>query len=216
MSALVKTLDTPGPMCQNVEDAARILDVLVGYDESDDATSINAFVPKREVASTTPFSDAIKSPVLNGRRIGVLKQVCGTHRGIRGVLDETLQKLDNAGVQLIDVEIPDLDQYVQSTSVYTLRSKADINEFCASREDLARIKIEDVFHANDYHECINLTGALVSADFHKNPHYSSKLEEMGRFQRAVAGIYAKYNLDAMIYPTCQVMPPKTKDILDMK
>ncbi|CZT15964.1 uncharacterized protein RCC_01804 [Ramularia collo-cygni] len=213
MSALVKTLDTPGPMCGNVEDAARILDVLVGFDESDSFTSINALAPRR---GDFPFSDAIVKPILQGRRIGVLRQVFGTHRGIRTLLDDTLHKLSLSGGKLIDVEIPDLDRYTQSTSVYTLRSKADINEFCASREDLAHIKIEDVYHSGEYHECINLTGALVSADFHKNPHYSAKLEEIGDFQRSVAGIYAKHDLDAIIYPTCQVLAPKTKDVLDME
>lgn len=215
MSALVKTLDTPGPMCTNVEDAARVLDVLVGFDKSDDATGINAFVP-RMGHSTTPFADAIREPVMQGRRIGVLRQVFGSHTGIRGVLDETLRRLSDEGVQLIDVEIPGLENFMQSTSVYTLRSKADINEFCSSREELKHIKIEDVYTSGDYHKCINLTGALVSADFHKNPHYSAKLEEMGAFQRQVAGIYAKYRLDAIIYPTCQVLPPKTKDILEMR
>lgn len=217
MSALVKTLDTPGPMCQNVEDAAKILDVLVGYDESDDFTSINAFAPRgADGSSNTTFSDAITKPVLSGRRIGVLRQVFGTHKGINGVLDETLRKLEESGVKLIDVEIPDMSKYTQTTSVYTLRSKADINEFCASREGLGHIKIEDVYNSGSYHKCINLTGALVSADFHKNPHYSAKLEEMGCFQRAVAAIYAKHNLDAIVYPTCQVLPPKTEDILNMK
>lgn len=218
MSALVKTLDTPGPMSKNVEDAAKILDVLVGFDESDDFTSINAFAPRGggDPSSTTPFSDAIAKPILKGRRIGVLRQVFGTHKGIRNVLDSTLKKLTAEGVKLIDVEIPDLHKYMQSTSVYTLRSKSDINEFCSRREELSHIKIEDVYNSGEYHECINLTGALVSADFHKNPHYSAKLEEIGCFQRAVAAVYAKHQLDAIIYPTCQLLPPKTKDILDMK
>lgn len=35
MSSLVKTQDTPGPMVKTVDDAARLLDVLVGFDENE-------------------------------------------------------------------------------------------------------------------------------------------------------------------------------------
>lgn len=126
-----------------------------------------------------------------------------------------LGNLDDAGCQLIEVEIPNLENFMQSTSVYTLRSRADINAFCASREELAHIRIEDVYTSGSHHRSINLTGALVMEDFSKNPLYAVKLEEMKAFQRDVVEIYEKFRLDAMVYPTCQVLAPKTRDILDL-
>lgn len=216
MSSLVLTQDTPGPMCRNVEDAARLLDVLVGFDERDEFTSVNALAGWRESGSaSTRFQDAVRQPVLEGKRLGVLREAFGSHAGINGVLSQTLLRLESAGTELIDVEIPDLDTFKSSTSIYGLRSKSDINAFCASQEGLKHIKIEELQEAGTYHKSLDLFELIVKGptDYHQGPHFSKALEEIGRFQRTVASLFAKHGLDAIVYPTCQVLAPKTEDVL---
>lgn len=214
MSSLVVTQDTPGPMCKTVEDAARILDVLVGFDEADDFTSINAFTGR--TASPTQFQDAIKQPFLEGKRLGVLRQAFGSHKGITSLLENTLRDLQSAGVELIDVEIPDLESLKEQTSVYILRSKQDINDFLASRDGLKHLTIEDLHAEGTYHKALDLINALVKgpSDPTKSLHFSVALLAIAKFQRTVASIFAKHNLDAIVYPTCQLLAPKTKDLLD--
>lgn len=214
MSSLVKTQDTPGPMCRTVEDAAKILDVLLGYDELDDFTSINALTGRS--ASATHFQDAIAQPFLEGKRLGVLRQEFGTHKGIQGRLDKTLTDLKSAGVELVDVEIPGLDDFKRLTAPYVLRSKADINEFCASKEGLKHIKLEDLYDRGIYHKGLDLIPSAVKGTikFDENPHYAKYLVKREEFQRKVASLFAKHSLDAIIYPTCKVLAPKTQQLLD--
>lgn len=129
--------------------------------------------------------------------------------------DKTLQALNTAGAELIDMSIPDLDHYKTASSAYVLRSKADINAFCASRPELSHIKLEDLHAAGAYHKALDLIDAIVKGptDYLKNPHYTEAMLVQAKFQRVVASVFARWQLDAVVYPTCQVLPPKTEDVL---
>ena len=214
MSALVETQDTPGPMAHTVEDAARVLDVIVGFDVRDPYTTINAMVPGSKFG--TCFQDAIKKPSLESKRIGVLRQAFGTHSGVQRVMEDTLKTLSASGAELIDVLILDLDYYKTFTSVYGTRSKADINTFLASRPALSHLKIEDLQARGDYHKALDLIDVIAQGpdDFTKDPDMAKRLLEQARFQRIVASIFAEERLDAIVYPTCQLLAPKTQDLLD--
>ena len=216
MSALVTPQDTPGPMTRSVEDAAKVMDVIVGFDERDPYTSLNAIAPLSD--SATPFQDAIKQSTLKRKRLGVLRQAFGSDKSVLQLLESTLKKLESAEAELVEVEIPDLEHYKTFTSAYVTRSKSDINGFLAARKDLSHLKIEDIHANGDCHKALDLIDAFVKgpSDFTMDSHYSKRLLEQGNFQRLVASIYAKLNLDAIIYPTCQLLAPKTKDILSAR
>lgn len=213
MSALVYNQDTPGPMTNSVEDAGKILDVIAGFDERDDFTSVNAIAPLRN--SPTPFQDAIAHPSLQGKRLGVLRQAFGTSKSINTILDRTITDLHTAGAELIEISIPNLSHYLSKSSAYVCRSKHDINTFLASRPDLSHLKLEDLHAKGEYHRALDLIDAVVKGpeNILKNPHYTEAMLVQTEFQRKVAGIFAREGLDAVVYPTCQVLPPKTEDIL---
>ena len=177
MSALVVTQDTPGPMTRTVTDAAKMLDVLVGFDENDSYTSINMLAAP--APSATPFEDVVKSPSLKGKRLGVLRDAFGTHDGILNVLSEALRSFKKAGAELCDVEIPDLDHYKAFTSFYATRSKHDINGFLSLRKQLSHLKIEDLQKEGIYHKALDLVDALVKGptDFMQSPHFGRRLSE---------------------------------------
>lgn len=216
MSALVVTQDTPGPMTNSVEDAARMLDVLVGYDEADEYTACNVMASNH--GSTTSFYDAVQGPSLKGRRLGVLRDAFGSQKGILRVMDTALEDFRKAGAELVDVTIPNLEHFIEFTSFYVTRSKSDINSFLSSRKELSHLKIEDLQKEGTYHKALDLINVLVKgpANFNRDPHFGERLGEQARFQRLVAAIFGKHKLDAIIYPTCQLVAPKTQDILDMR
>lgn len=118
MSALVESQDTPGPMTRSVDDAARMLDVMVGFDKADVYSSVNTIAPL--AASTTPFQDAIKEPSLQCKRLGVLRQAFGSDNSISGVMDKALESLRKRGAELVDVDVPDLDHYKTHSSAYVI------------------------------------------------------------------------------------------------
>lgn len=61
------TQDTMGPMTRTVADAARVLDVIAGYDHNDPITAYSVgHIP-------ASYSDALKPTALRGARIGILR-----------------------------------------------------------------------------------------------------------------------------------------------
>lgn len=83
-----------GPICRTVEDAARVLDVIAGYDPADELT---AFAIGR--TPEQPYASFAAERRLNGLRIGVLREY----------MDTTLfQTGDEESVRLVEAAIPEL------------------------------------------------------------------------------------------------------------
>jgi amidase len=75
------TQDTMGPMTRTVADAARVLDVIAGYDPNDPVTAYSVgHIPRS-------YTDALKPGALRGARIGVLRSRRDTSAGRRVTSD---------------------------------------------------------------------------------------------------------------------------------
>lgn len=102
-----------GPMTRRVEDAARLLDVMVGYDAEDPST---AWGVGRAPSS---FLDALDRDGLRGVRIGVIRESFGLgsepasedFAHVAEVFDRAVAELAEAGAVLVDpVVIPQLHE----------------------------------------------------------------------------------------------------------
>jgi Asp-tRNA(Asn)/Glu-tRNA(Gln) amidotransferase A subunit family amidase len=83
-----------GPICRSVADAAKILDVIAGYDSKDDMTVLS--VGRR---ASRPYASFATAQRLDGLRIGV----------VREYLNKTLfSKADEQSIDLVDRAIADL------------------------------------------------------------------------------------------------------------
>ncbi len=99
------TQDTMGPMTRTVADAARVLDVIAGYDPNDPVTAESVGrVP-------TSYLAALKPDALRGVRLGVLRQARDTSElgrdpegfaSVRAVFDRALDDLRAAGAVVVD------------------------------------------------------------------------------------------------------------------
>src|SRR5947209_95061 len=83
-----------GPLCRTVKDAARVLEVIAGYDPTDELT---AFSIGR--LPTEPYRSFADAPALNGMRIGVIREHMDKN---------AFNEADAAGVDLIERAISDL------------------------------------------------------------------------------------------------------------
>ena len=101
-----------GPMTRTVEDAARLLDVLVGYDPADSQSAFG--VGEAPPGGYTQFLD---SNSLQGARIGVLREPMGVDsqpdtddfRKVTEVFDRAIGELQTAGAEVVDpITIPNL------------------------------------------------------------------------------------------------------------
>lgn len=216
LSPLVKTQDTPGPMCRTVRDAALMLDILVGHDEKDPYTAAAAIAGPPRGGS---YASCLTEEVFSKARIGVLRSVYGEDSNpecasVKEVIEETLSKF-TTGTTLIDVEIPNLEHYLTFTSTYASRSRYDIDNFLSAHPHLKNISVSSIHASNSYHQALPLFHSLGTAITHpyQDPDYAARLDSRDDFQRLVISVMAQQNLDAIIYPSVQIPAPTIKDVV---
>jgi Asp-tRNA(Asn)/Glu-tRNA(Gln) amidotransferase A subunit family amidase len=214
MSSLVKPQDTSGPMTRTVEDAVRLLDVMVGYDAADDYTAAAVVAGQKE-----PYASALQDATLAGKRIGVLRQAFGDDSDPDGAkvnttIEQALAALRDAGAELIDITIDNLDDQVGFTSLYTTRSQSDMNEFVGARPDAGIPSMKFLIETKQYHEKLDLLEAIVAGPEQPtdDPHYVERLLAQTAFQRQVIGIMAQNRLDAVAFPDAKLPAPTREDI----
>ncbi len=88
--------DTPGPMTRTVRDAALIMDVIAAPDPSDPFST--AFT-QRPIRS---YLQDFASDALRGRRLGIVRDLCGTHPEVLKVFEQTVELLKTAGAEIMD------------------------------------------------------------------------------------------------------------------
>lgn len=217
LAPLVVRQDTPGPMTRTAEDMARLLDVIVGYDEADEWTGATAAVPR------TSFVDALDPNALEGARIGVLREAFGDEDNpeaapVTAVLEDALATMSDAGATLIDpVSLPDLDRQLQDTSLYVLQGKRDLNEFLADREDAPAGSIAEIEAAGGCHELVaDLFTEMLDGpeDPTTEPDYWEAVAAQGSLQRDVLRVHAEHDLDAVVFPDAPVLPPTEEQLSD--
>jgi Asp-tRNA(Asn)/Glu-tRNA(Gln) amidotransferase A subunit family amidase len=212
-SPLVHFQDTPGPMARSVRDLARLLDVLVGYDPQDPYTC--AATLARDAGNYEKLLDGSE---MDGIRIGVLKQAFGPNddysRPVNDVIHALLQRLGERGVELVDVEIPDLQEWIEQTSLYIQQSKYDLNRFMATRSPGAPRSFEEIYEKRWFHPLNDLFHNLAAGPDDPDEaegYYKQRLAQ-AEFQRLILNLYAGHRLDFLLYPDVKVLPPTYDDL----
>lgn len=214
MSPLVVFQDTAGPMTRTVKDAAILLDALVGYDPRDEYTT--AYLIAGHKGSYTQFLD---KSALKGARIGVVKNAFGSDSdaeaaAVNKVIRAAIQDMKKAGASIVPIEIPDLMTHIINTSLYLTHSRHDINKFLAARPDLPTRSLEEIERKKAYHPVLDLLDSIFKGPEkpEDDPEYFQKLAARDAFQRLVVGMFGASKLDAMCFPSIQVLPPRKADV----
>jgi Asp-tRNA(Asn)/Glu-tRNA(Gln) amidotransferase A subunit family amidase len=215
MSPLVTPQDTPGPMARTAEELAVVLDVVVGYDPADEDTAVT------ELASDESYVDGLAADALEGARIGVLRDAFGDADDpdagpVTRRVDAAIETMADAGAEIVEpVSIPDLEAHLDVTSLYIAQSKRDLDEFFANRPDGPIDSVSELYDSNQYHEVLDLFVGIAEdglEDPEDDPEYWRKVAGQAAFQRDVLGVYAEHDLDALVCPDVQVIPPLAEAI----
>lgn len=217
-SPLVVFQDTAGPMARTVTDAALLLDAMVGYDPKDEYTTAASIANHQG-----SYADAMDVNSLKNARLGVVRNAYGPNDNtesaeVNQIIDSALEQAKSAGAELIDVEIPDMMEHITETSLYGSHSRHDINEFLASRKNMPIKSLEEIKEKGLFHPVLDLLIDIFEGPVNPEdePDYFKKLAARDKFQRLVAGIVAKNNLDALVFPCIQILPPSKQDVRDGK
>jgi Asp-tRNA(Asn)/Glu-tRNA(Gln) amidotransferase A subunit family amidase len=195
-SYLVIPQDTVGPMARTVEDARRVFSVIAGYDPADPYS----------VAATIARPPA-EAGSLSGARIGLVTNALGDDPGVRELIAAAARALENAGAQVEEVELPDLFDHLVATSMYTDRSKHDLDRFIAELPGAPIPNLRTAYENGQYDRRLDLMDAIMDGpeDPDHDPEYLARFAARHEFALLVTNVMAPF--DALAYPSVQVPPP---------
>jgi amidase len=211
-SPLVHFQDTPGPIARTVRDLAKLLDVIVGYDGKDAFTAAAAStVNAGRYESGLELTD--KAAVY---RVGILENAFGPDteadsKVVNDVVRSTIGQLSSDDrVEITGgIELSDLPQWVKDTSLYTVQSKQDIGNFLAQRDNAPMKSFMEIYESNAFHPLNDLFHDIANGpeDPEDDADYYRKRTRQEEFRRRVVNLMAQHNVDFLLYPVVQVLPP---------
>jgi len=194
------TQDEAGPITRTVEDAARMLDVMAGYDPDD---PITAFGVPRIPRTYTTF---LNRDALKGARIGVLTEYFGresVHQDVNAVTEDAIGNMSKAGATIVRITIPGLDLLTRNIQVSEFETKIAFDKYLASLGPRAPVRTLDEFIAGGgFHSSLKAgleTDARV-IDGLNQPEYKNRLLHRQELRQAVMTVIAANRLDAILYP----------------
>ncbi|GAB3843354.1 amidase [Nesterenkonia populi] len=213
-SPLVHFQDTPGPIARTVEDAARLLDVLAGFDPADEYTSVSAGTETGRYAESLAEAEP-----LDEARLGVLASAFGPEdpdsSPVNQVIRTAVDTIRGAGAAITPgIEIENLYGWIEETSVYTEISKHDLTRFLAARGHRGINSFEDVYNSGVFHRENDLfhdiTGAADVPE--ENFAYLNGRMKQDALRRHALTLMGRHKVDFLIYPSVQVPSPTHEEL----
>ena len=137
------TQDEIGPITRTVEDAARMLDVMAGYDPADPGTAFSA----GHVPAT--FTASLDANGLRGARIGVLTDFFGkdpVHQEVNRVVESAVAAMRGLGAIVEPFSVPNLEALTLDLGVTNFELRPAFDAYLASLGPRAPIKTLDELH----------------------------------------------------------------------
>jgi amidase len=200
--------DVGGPMTRTVTDAARVLDVVAGFDAADTAT---VHSQGRVPANYASYLDA---GALRGARIGVVRRFITTpttDTAVVNLFDAALRDLQRAGAVLIDpVALPVLDS-VRVPLCSTFRE--DLEDYLRTRPGVPQT-LDAIVESGRYHVTVApRLEALARDTTRRDPtRCAAAAQARARFREGVRAVLQKHRLDALVYPTWSNPPRMIGDL----
>jgi Asp-tRNA(Asn)/Glu-tRNA(Gln) amidotransferase A subunit family amidase len=190
-SYLVIPQDTVGPMARTVTDAARVFDAIAGYDPND-PYSVAALSSAR-----------VEPTTLAEPRIGLVTNALGDDPEVKRLITQAVATFEHVE----EVEIPDLFDHILATSMYTDRSKHDLDRFLSELDDPPIRRLKEAYESGRYDTRLDLMDAIMDGpdDPDSDPDYLKRFAARHEFTLAVSNVLAPF--DALAYPSVQIPPP---------
>ena len=205
---LALTFDTGGPIARNVYDIAACLGVMTGIDPGDSATL------KSKGKYLTDYTQFLKAGSLKGARIGVARDFMGEDPETDRVIEDALVTLKKLGAVIVDpVKYPDyLLQARQGLSsvISQAEFKAQIADYLKTLkpgypktlDDLAAKANDPAFGYRSPQKAFAFKySASVALDLNDPVYLAAKNEGLAMVKSTILALFAKYRLDAIVYPT---------------
>jgi amidase len=212
IAGLGRSFDHAGPMCETVEDCARVLDVIAGEDGLD---------PRQGAVLTEDYLESLSADPADVT-VGVVEEGFGHDVGEQGVDDavrDALAAFEDAGATVTEVSVPmhrDGLWIWNAIAIEATAATVDAEGVGHYRKGLYDTQFADAFgrarraQADDYLTTLKLTLVLGQylADEYRG-HYYAKAQNLGR-KLAEAYDEALADVDVLAMPTT----PQTAHAVD--
>ncbi len=194
------TQDEAGPIVRTVEDAARMLDVIAGYDPAD---PITAFGVGRIPAS---YTESLDPGGLDGARIGLVLDLVGEeaiHAEVNVVLDDAITTMRQAGATVVHLRVPGFDDLTRDIALSDFEFKIAFNRYLASLgADAPVSSLAEFIRRGEFHPPLRpgLEADENIRDGLADREYRNRLLRREELRQAVMTVMAENQLDAVLYP----------------
>jgi Asp-tRNA(Asn)/Glu-tRNA(Gln) amidotransferase A subunit family amidase len=199
---LALTQDIAGPLARTVTDLAIALDVTVGPDPSDPATSVLS-------GRTLPrFRESLSRDALRGVRLGLfLPYFRNADADVADTVRAAARAMRALGAEVIDVPFVEFDSLIAGSAVILLETKHDLQDYLA-RTPTAPVKsLSDIIRSGLFHAALegrHRIGDTVSA--RDSESRRRVLAKQAVVRARIIALMDSLRLDALVYPTMTRRP----------
>jgi Asp-tRNA(Asn)/Glu-tRNA(Gln) amidotransferase A subunit family amidase len=199
------TQDEIGPITRTAEDAARLLDVMVGFDPKD---PITAFGVGRTPRS---YTDQLRGNALRGARIGVMTNMFGTeerHQEVNRVMEKVISTMQSKGATIIRFNLAAYDTLQSIVANSRWEAHTAMDAYFASLGPNVPVRTFDQLVASRTatpEVQTTLEAELAIVDGLNNPQYKDNTLNREKLRLALSAKMAELNLDAILYPLQKVL-----------
>ena len=202
-----------GPMCRSVADAARLLDVMVGYDPADPVTARGVGqVPES-------YAAGLDADGLKGARIGILREPMGfasepesgDFARVDAVFSRAVEDLAACGAELVDpVAIPDLVELLATRVNDRAEEDASFREYVSGLADPPFSSRDEAMASPLFAETGRGVRVRWAADASAEAHRASLMARERLMTNLLAGM-ADHALDAIVHKAVEHQPTPIED-----
>ncbi len=194
------TQDEVGPIVRTVEDAARMLDVIAGYDPADPITAYSTGkIPESYAQSLDPDG-------LDGARIGLVLDLLGeeaVHEEVNAVIEDAITTMMQAGATVVRLRIPSFADLTRDMALSRFEFKIAFNRYLASLGPGAPVgNLTEFIERGEFHPSLRngLERDESVQDGLADPQYRRRLLRREELRQALMTVIADNELDAVLYP----------------
>ncbi|MDX6431571.1 MAG: amidase [Streptosporangiaceae bacterium] len=199
------TQDELGPITRTVEDAARLLDVMVGFDPTDPVTGYGVG------RAPHSYTDQLRRDALRGARIGVMTNLFGTearHQEVNRVMEDVISTMQAQGATIIRFSLPAYDTLQSIVVTSTWEAHTAMDAYFASLGPDAPVHTFDQLVASrtatpEAQKALETELAIV--DGLNNSVYKDHMVNREKLRMAVSAKMAELNIQAILYPLQKVL-----------
>ncbi len=202
-----------GPMARCVEDLAKLLDGMVGYDADDPLTARGFGNPP------VSYADGLDPGALEGARIGILRETLARDAEpetddfakVTEVFDQAVADLGAAGAEIVDpVTIPDVGALLAKRAESAEVNEQSYQNYLARSANPPYGSLGDILASPLFAETSHNTRIRLGASKPPEAHYES-LKAREELMTRLLQVMADHRLDAIVHKAVEHQPTLIRD-----